>query len=77
MDYDLGNDFNGPEVAQAIRSLVEAEEGKVQQPYICCCTAYEEISFEKRAYEAGMKGFLIKPVNHKQLMQALTQAGLL
>ena len=38
LDYSLGNGFDGPDVASAMRVLIQ--DAGVQQPYICCCTAY-------------------------------------
>ena len=45
LDYSLGDDLDGPEVAQEIRKIVEETKGIVEQPYICCCSAYTESSF--------------------------------
>ena len=76
LDYELGNNFNGPEVAKAIRELIEAEAQHVQQPYICCCTAYEAQTYEQKAYESGMNNILRKPVVFEQLSDIIDQAGI-
>ena len=71
LDYSLG-DTNGPEVAKTIRSLVTEHGG--EQPYICCCTAYNGQSFEQEAYSAGMDYFISKPVSKEMLVEILQRA---
>ena len=44
LDYSM-SDINGPQVSQEVRQLVDREDMK--QPYICCCTAYEEASYQR------------------------------
>ena len=38
------------------------------QPYICCCTSYDEDSYTELAYEAGMDKLMTKPVNSDKLI---------
>ena len=65
LDYSLGVGLDGPEVAVLVRKMIG--EANLEQPYICCCTAYTEESFKNKAFEAGMDDFLTKPVKHSNL----------
>ena len=47
-------------------------ELQIAMPYICCCTAYAEASFKRRAIEAGMDNFLTKPMSYKDLTTVLS-----
>ena len=67
LDYSLGDSLDGPEVAQEIRKIVEETEGSVKQPYICCCSAYTESSFQVKAINAGMDNFIVKPITDHAL----------
>ena len=67
LDYSLGDNLDGPEVAQEIRKIVEETEGSVEQPYICCCSAYTESSFQVKAINAGMDDFIVKPITDHAL----------
>ena len=59
LDYSMP-DIDGPVVATNIREmlsdcmLISAD----QTPFICCCTAYDERKFKKKALSAGMNQFL-------------------
>ena len=41
-------------------------------PYICCCTAYGEAAYKRKALSAGMDDFLTKPISHMELKKLLT-----
>jgi len=60
-DYSMDG-MNGPELAMRIRLLYD-EFNATKQPYICCCSAYNEDSFMDAAFEAGIDQFLVKPVS--------------
>ena len=49
MDYSMP-DMDGPTVVAKIRKLLEHSyddfAAEYQQPYICCCTAYDEAGFK-------------------------------
>ena len=68
LDYSMP-DMNGPEVCQRIREILTPE----QQPYIACCTAYDDINFRKMAMEAGMDQFLNKPVEMDKIKELLKE----
>ena len=52
-------------VVKKIKKLFEKSDIKRdQQPYICCCAAFEEASIKKKAKEAGMDDFMVKPVTN-------------
>ena len=63
LDYSMP-DLDGPQVAQRIRQFYYDNPllTKDQVPYICCCTAYREANFKKKAMQAGMDKFLTKPI---------------
>lgn len=51
---------DGPQTAMEIRELCNAKG--VAVPYICCATSYQEASFKRNAFEAGMNDFIAKPI---------------
>ena len=54
MDYSMP-EMDGPTTVKNMKKLFERNAINVsQQPYICCCTAYDEITFKKKAKDAGM-----------------------
>ena len=63
LDYSMP-DLDGPQVAQRIRQFYYDNPllTEDQVPYICCCTAYREANFKKKAMQAGMDKFLTKPI---------------
>jgi len=48
----------------------------VQQPLICCLTAYNEEQYKTKAREAGMDASLVKPLFKVAAQQLLIKAGL-
>ena len=68
LDYSMP-DKDGPQTVQEIRQL--CEEKAVPAPYICCCTAYSEASFKRKAIDAGMNNFISKPIDQRQLKSLL------
>ena len=74
LDYSLA-EMDGPEIAREIRRLMN-EKG-IEQPYICCCSAYLEESFKTKAFEAGMNDYMDKPIVNERLQELLSRLGLL
>ena len=68
LDYSMP-DLDGPQVAKKIRDMIS--KAGLTQPYICCCTAYVEAVFEKRALDAGMDHFLVKPIGKNEVQKIL------
>ena len=64
LDYSMP-DIDGPDVARLIRASLK--EQQIEQPLICCCSAYSDDSFIKKAYDAGMDKYLIKPVSAEDI----------
>ena len=60
LDYSMP-EMNGPEVAVEIRRIVG--EAGLDQPYICCCTAYGDESYRQEALASGMNDFITKPMD--------------
>ena len=73
LDFSMP-DLNGPEVAKLIRQIVN--EAGMEQPYICCCTAYTDPSYGKIAIEAGMDSVMTKPITSNELKQLLIEQNL-
>ena len=73
LDYSMP-EMDGPQVAVAIRSLFRTSilVTEIDTPYICCCTAYGEAAFKKKALSAGMDNFLTKPISHAELQKLLS-----
>lgn len=69
LDYSLGDGLDGPDVARQIIRITE--QAGLSQPVICCCSAYTEDSFIKKALEAGMQSYITKPVNLQSLLNLL------
>ena len=69
LDYSMP-EMDGPQVATQIFELVK--KYKIGKPYICCCTAYAEASFQRQAYAVGMDNFLTKPIDSNALDNILT-----
>ena len=62
IDYSMP-EMDGPQVAIALRSLFKSVSlNEESEPYLCCCTAYEE-----EAFMSGMNGFMTKPVAYTEL----------
>ena len=61
LDYSMP-EMDGPQVSLEIYRILG--EAQISIPYICCCTAYTEASFQVRARQAGMDQFLSKPVSN-------------
>ena len=61
--------MDGPMFVAELKILLE--QANLPMPYICCCTAYVEASFKRRAFEAGMNNFLTKPIDYKDLAKML------
>jgi len=67
MDYSMP-EMDGPMAVTKMKTLFERNRINVsQQPYICCCSAYEDAALRKRADEAGMDHFMAKPVTKEEL----------
>jgi len=41
---------------------------------MCCCTAYDEESFRRQAFLAGMDSFVTKPVSSEELQDQLKRS---
>ena len=65
IDYSMPG-LSGPEVAAEIIRL--CEQACIDRPYICCCTSYQEESYRRRAIEAGMDDFFIKPLSFENIL---------
>ena len=74
LDYSMP-ELDGPQLAVEIRKIME--ENQLVRPIICCCTAYNDITYKEKAMEAGMNHFLTKPVLMSQLDECLQMANLL
>ena len=59
LDYSMP-EKDGPQTSIAIRELFK--DADIDRPYICCVTAYSEAHYERRALEAGMDEFMVKPL---------------
>ena len=68
LDYSMPV-MDGLETAKEIRQLLHRHEA--YQPYIVCCSAYDEDNFKEEAYAAGMDDFFTKPVNANELMDTV------
>lgn len=73
LDYSLGDGFDGPDVAVAIRALID--EAGLPQPYICCCSAYTSESYKRKALEAGMDNFVTKPLDNATVLAIVARAN--
>lgn len=69
LDYSLGDEMNGPQIARKIIELFKHETA--ERPYICCCSAYTEKSYSESAIEAGMDDFMTKPLTGDGLVHLL------
>ena len=69
LDYSMP-EMDGPTVAIEIRQIMQSTGLPI--PYICCCTAYEEASYKKKALAVGMDHFLTKPLDYNELKSILT-----
>ena len=68
LDYSMPV-MDGLETAKEIRQLLQRHEA--YQPYIACCSAYDEDNFKEEAYAAGMDDFFTKPVNANELIDTI------
>ena len=71
MDYSMP-EMNGPTAVKKMKKLFERSGFKRdQQPYICCCTAYDEATYKKNAEDVGMDHYMVKPVTNEDLTTLL------
>ena len=69
LDFSMP-EMDGPEVAtKLIQTLKEAN---IEKPLICCCTAYAEASFKRKALAVGMDQFMTKPLETAELIKILS-----
>ena len=73
MDYSMP-DLDGTQCTKIVRKF--AADRSLQQPFICCMTAYTETQFKDVALRAGMNSYLVKPVFRQQLQGLLRQISL-
>ena len=73
LDYSMP-ELDGPQTAIRIRQV--CRDANVDQPYICCVTAYSEAHYKRSAKEAGMNKLMVKPLQYKQISQLLRKAKL-
>ena len=76
MDYAMPN-CNGGEATKQIRLLLFSKAPTLEQPFICCLTSYAERSYQALALDAGMNGFLTKPVFQRGIRSLLIKANII
>lgn len=69
LDYDLPG-MKGPALARSLRENLPADD----QPVILATTAYATVEKRRECLEAGMDGFVGKPVTPARLGMAVTEA---
>ena len=73
LDYSMPV-MDGPTTAREMWKLFRKSsiitEDKLQ-PYICCCTSYDEEAYKLRAIAAGMNYFLTKPICYDDVLEIL------
>lgn len=57
--------------------LAEEAPAELEQPFICCLTSYQQKAHLQSAIEAGMDGYLTKPIFKTGIQRLLVKAGLL
>ena len=68
LDYSMP-EMDGPQVAIKVREILS--NAGIRVPYICCCSAFEEIQFKQKALAVGMDHFLTKPIDFNELNKIL------
>ena len=73
MDFSMP-EMDGPQTTERILELfrdnpmLSGENNENNNvPFICCCTAYDDISYQRKAMKSGMSKFLTKPISKKDL----------
>ena len=61
--------MKGPETALAIRQIIG--ENNLDQPFISCCSAYDQKTYVDRAFKSGMQSFITKPIKHADMLTLL------
>lgn len=73
--------MDGPTTAREILKLYQAEIDEYgrapPKPHIVCLTAFTEKIFENNARDAGMNGFVSKPITNAKLKQILKEQRLI
>ena len=65
-------EMDGLTAVKKIRKLLKLSNiNDSQQPYICCCTAYNEAAFKKKAIDTGMDHFMAKPITGEDITTLL------
>ena len=67
--------LNGDEASLIIRD--QLDKSQIVQPFICCVTSYQERGYRVKALEAGMDGFLTKPIFKTGMQRLLLKSGIL
>ena len=73
LDYSMP-EMDGPTTAEEMWKLYRKSSiitDEKLQPYICCCTSYEDEEYKSKAIAAGMNYFLTKPISYDILLQLL------
>lgn len=68
LDFSMPG-MDGPEVATKLIQVLK--ESNIEKPNICCCTAYSEESFKRKALAVGMDQFMTKPIENAELNKVL------
>ena len=77
MDYAMPF-CNGVQATIKIRKFFDKKAPKdARQPFICCLTSYNDLSFKTDAINAGMDGFMTKPIAEAGVRRLLTKSGLI
>ena len=75
MDYSMPN-CNGSDATKQIRMFLFSQAPHLQQPFICCVMSYVERSYQQEVLEAGMNGFLTRPVFQAGIKRLLAKANI-
>ena len=67
--------MDGPTTSRKLRTMLD--QYQQFQPWIICCSAYDQDSFIEEAYAAGMDKFFTKPVSAVALIDEVRAALLL
>ena len=60
---------------EATKTILEMTSQQRQKPVIIAVTGHTQNSYIQKAYEAGVRGVLMKPVNAQAISQLLYEMG--
>ena len=67
----------GVEATRYIRKFISEFAPELKQPFVCCLTSYNNLSYKIEAHNVGMDAYLTKPIFKSGINRLLIKSGLI